>query len=345
MTEVGCGIVVATFNQRAFSEQCINAILKYTDKKYPILVIDNNSNDGTQEWLKKLKAEGKIQDLILYTENTYLPIALNDGIKWCLNQGLDYCFVSNDIVVGKNWLEELIKGVYKYEKIGGGSPYIAPEATYDEYCNMEWRANYKSSYWHKALGNPTREQLDKMLDEIHGGDFDNFTEVWAETRKEDLPLYEWFSMCRYLKKSAIDKVGLFDEQFIPTHWEDMDYMVRMNNYDLYRVSVTGSYCFHWGMITHRSGLPGEDKVQHQGRIDNEIRFHKKWKVFLPQELQRRDIEDGDKYEPMIPYNVSPFDVADKEHNRQHGKYFLWEPEKYPDYPQLGNAKWKEIYGE
>ncbi len=341
-----CGIVVATFNQLVYTKVCLQSIWKYTDASVPILVIDNNSTDGTQEWLREAKDAHHITDLIIYKENTYLPIALNDGMKWCIERGLDYCFVSNDMVVGKGWLEELIKGTYSHPSIGGSSPFISPEATYDNYCNMEFRDMYKRQYWYKALNNPSVEELWKMLDDIHDGSFDEFTTNWVETRKDDLPLYEWFSMLRYLKKETIEKVGLFDEQFVPTHWEDMDYMCRMNLFNMFRISVTPSYAFHWGMITHRSGLPGEDEKQRIGRIENEVRFHKKWKVFLPQNEQRHDIEDGDKYPSIIqPMPVCPFPVADAEHNRKHGRYSLWSSELYPNIPQPGNKLWKEIYGE
>lgn len=316
------GIVVISWNHFAFTLQCLQSIARYTDKKVPILVVDNGSNEDTLMCLREYKKDGSI-DLIENGKNLGIAPALNIGIKWCLEKGLDFCFVSNDIVVGKNWLENLQEGVYKSDLIGAGSPYLGPEATYDDFINMQFRETYRRSYWPRLRQDPTTIELWKMVDELHGGDFDSFTETWAETRKDVPPLFEWFSMVMYIKKSTIEKVGLFDEQFVPSNWEDMDYMVRMNNADLARISVTGSYAFHWSNISNRNEF-GDRPVEYSAEMtENEKRFHKKWRIFLPINERKYGIPDGDKYEPKKVVGFQPWPVSEAHQNRRHNHWYTW----------------------
>jgi GT2 family glycosyltransferase len=307
-------------------------VLKYTDPNVKILVIDNGSTDGTIDYLRELENDSII-DLIENGENIGIAKSLNKGIKWCGDD--DFCFVSNDVVVGYNWLERLRAGVYSHCEIGGGCPYICPERTDDTICNSAFRENYRSFIKPKLQKEPTYIELEQMLDSVHGTSFDSFTRNWVSTRKGMSPFYEWFSMVMYIKKSTIDKVGLFDEQFSPTHWEDIDYMVRMNNVDLFRISVTDSYCFHWSTITTRQEFNDFDPVLRSKADANYHKFNKKWKIFLPEEQKRFDIPDGDKYPPMVYGKLQPWKVVDQINNRPYHKWCLWEPEKYPEIYQTG----------
>ena len=46
-------IIILTYNQIEYTKLCIESIRKFTPKnKYEIIIIDNNSSDGTVEWLK-----------------------------------------------------------------------------------------------------------------------------------------------------------------------------------------------------------------------------------------------------------------------------------------------------
>ncbi len=322
------GIVIISWNHVNFTKQCLQAILKYTDLNTPILIIDNGSDRETVNWLLNFqevqnKFQGNVH-LILNKINLGIAPALNQGIQWCLDGGLDFCFVSNDIVVGKDWLVNLQEGLYKDDRIGGGSPYLGPEATYDEYVNMEFRENYRRNIWPRLRIDPTTKELWDIVNELHGGDFEEFTTMWSETRKDMPPLFEWFSMVMYLKKTTIEKVGLFDEQFVPSNWEDMDYMVRMNNADLARISVSNSYAFHWSNISNRNEFQDRPQEYSNAMSDNEKRFHDKWRIFLPYGERKHGIPDGDKYPPKKEVDFQPWEVSEPQQNRRHNHWYTWE---------------------
>lgn len=52
--------VVVTYNRKELLKECIEALLNKSSKKCDVLVIDNNSNDGTYEYIKKYIDDKKI---------------------------------------------------------------------------------------------------------------------------------------------------------------------------------------------------------------------------------------------------------------------------------------------
>lgn len=318
-------VTMLSWDHLPFSQLAIKFLLKNTSPKHTILVIDQGSNKDTLDFLRKTKEAGFIE-LIENGENKGIAGAINQGMKIAIERNMDFCFFSNDVIAGYRWLEELQDGVYKHDKIGGASPYIGPEATYDEFINMEFRNRYRNIYWPRLKNDPDYQILHELIDEIHGGDFQGFTENWVETRKEIPPLFEWFSMVMYIKKSTIEKVGFFDEQFFPSHWEDLDYMVRMNNNGLYRVGVTGSYCFHFSTITTRSEWRDGDQELRTKANDNERKFNEKWRIFLPYNLRREGIPDGDKYSPKKrgPKLDDFFPISEAHQSRYHDEWHTWQ---------------------
>lgn len=49
-------IIILAYNNLKYTKNCIDSIKKYTkDNTYEIIIIDNNSIDGTRDWLKKQK--------------------------------------------------------------------------------------------------------------------------------------------------------------------------------------------------------------------------------------------------------------------------------------------------
>lgn len=329
------GIVVITWNHPSFVRLTMEYIFKYTSTKVPILIIDNGSDYETINYLSSLFSEesedsytttGHNVEIIYNKINLGIAPALNQGINWCKEKGLDFCFVSSDVVVGKSWLTNLQRGVYKHEKIGGGSPFVSPEFCYDTYCNLDFRERYRNNIWPALKIDPSTHQLEQILDQLHMGDFDEFTKIWSVTRKNVPPYFEWASMVMYLKLSTIEKVGLFDEQFVPSNWEDMDYMVRLNNAELYRIAVTDSYCFHWSNISNRNSFFDAPNEYRKEMSANEQRFQKKWRVFKPHNERNHSIVDGDKYDfkKAGPKLDQFFEVSDKEHSRPHPQWYTWE---------------------
>jgi GT2 family glycosyltransferase len=71
-------IVILTFNNLGYSQECVQSIRENTQKgTYEIIVVDNASTDGTKEWLQG-QADIKLH---LNQANEGFPKGCNTGIK------------------------------------------------------------------------------------------------------------------------------------------------------------------------------------------------------------------------------------------------------------------------
>ena len=49
----GTSIIILSYNNLNYTKQCLESIRKYThNENYEIIIIDNNSNEETKNWLK-----------------------------------------------------------------------------------------------------------------------------------------------------------------------------------------------------------------------------------------------------------------------------------------------------
>ena len=96
-------IIILTYNNLEYTKKCLESIKKYTEKNsYEIIIVDNNSTDGTREYLKKEKN----LKVILNDSNEGFPKGVNKGIK-IANKENDILLLNNDTVVTTNWLKNL----------------------------------------------------------------------------------------------------------------------------------------------------------------------------------------------------------------------------------------------
>ena len=110
-------IIILTYNNLVYNHICVNSIRKYTkENTYEIIVVDNNSTDGTREWLKK---QNDIK-VILNDENVGFPKGCNIGIA-ASDKENDILFLNNDTVVTPRWLDNLKACIYSNDKVGATS--------------------------------------------------------------------------------------------------------------------------------------------------------------------------------------------------------------------------------
>lgn len=73
--------------------------------------------------------------------------------------------------------------------------------------------------------------------------------------------------CMAIKKSVIDEVGFFDEDYPLFYWEDIDYGIRVREAG-YSLGIMSNICFHYGRTTvaevARSGEVA--RIEKQGRL-------------------------------------------------------------------------------
>lgn len=111
-------ICTVTYNRLEFTRQYLDALLRTTDYPHVITVIDNNSQDGTREYLTELHRKGVIKNLVLLDENVGVAKAANLG--WSLEPDAAYYLkLDNDIVIGKSgWLTRMVETIEGIPALG-----------------------------------------------------------------------------------------------------------------------------------------------------------------------------------------------------------------------------------
>lgn len=101
-----CAVVV-TYNRKVMLEQCINALLGQSYSKYDIIIVDNASTDGTQEFVEK-----KFGQSVIYI-NTGANLGGSGGFYYGMRYAYEHNYdllwvMDDDVVPTRTALSELI---------------------------------------------------------------------------------------------------------------------------------------------------------------------------------------------------------------------------------------------
>ena len=112
--DISFSIIMPTFNRKHCIKNAIDSLLAQTYKNYELIVIDDGSIDGTEEYLfenykKELKNE-KIK-FIKFKKNNGVCVARNEGIKTAKNEWIGY--LDTDNVMYSDYLKTFAKFINK----------------------------------------------------------------------------------------------------------------------------------------------------------------------------------------------------------------------------------------
>jgi glycosyltransferase involved in cell wall biosynthesis len=100
-------IIIPCWNQREFTQFCLQALFHHTRSPWELIVVDNGSTDGTAEYLAGVRDAAAIPvTLITNARNAGFPSAVNQGLQ--VARGEYLVLLNNDAVVTDGWLDQLI---------------------------------------------------------------------------------------------------------------------------------------------------------------------------------------------------------------------------------------------
>lgn len=113
-------IVVVTFNRLEYTKKTLRMLWGTIEVPHHIIVVDNNSTDGTIQYLKGLKKRHRIDDLILNPDNYYPGKATNIGWRHGLESydATHLMRLDNDIHMEKGWDTQAEKYFAKIPNLG-----------------------------------------------------------------------------------------------------------------------------------------------------------------------------------------------------------------------------------
>lgn len=108
-------IIVLNYNGKEFIGNCIKSVLEQTYNDFEIIIIDNNSNDGSYDYLINNFNDKRIK---CYRSEKNLGFAggNNFGLKYCSGELI--VLLNNDTVVEKDWLKYLVQTIKSDNNIG-----------------------------------------------------------------------------------------------------------------------------------------------------------------------------------------------------------------------------------
>lgn len=189
--------VVVTFNRITLLQKCIKALHNQSRKLDAIIVINNNSTDGTKEWLDEQK------DLIvIHQENVGGSGGFYSGIKEAYERGFDWIWaMDDDVNPTHTCLEELSKYL-NLPKVG----ILCPQRVKNGNIHIDEVLKFNLSNPFKAL----KQNL--QLSDIK----DNQQPIDIEGMAFEGPL---------ISKNTIGQIGLPNKDLF-IFWDDTEYAYR-----------------------------------------------------------------------------------------------------------------------
>lgn len=219
-------IVMPVFNQKEFTLKALESFAKNTSLPYEVIVIDNNSDDGTAEALKN------------YSEVRVIRNEENEGFVKAVNKGIqasdsDYIVIANnDILVAHNWLEKMVQTAEEYSRAGIVSLMTTDGGIRQSVLNG---AGIPS-----LVGTQFKPEMTDDLNELFE---DTFPDLIVEETNSII-----FCLA-LIKREVIEKVGLLGEEFGFGFGDDGDYCIRARKAGYKLIIRKDGFFYHYRRTT------------------------------------------------------------------------------------------------
>ncbi len=114
-------VIVLNYNGAAIVGRCLDHLLAQTFDDFEILVVDNDSRDGSLAVLERYLGSGRLS-VIRSQRNLGVAGGRNLGVKHA--QGTIIAFIDNDGYADKDWLAEAVKMMESDRRIGVVAPVV-----------------------------------------------------------------------------------------------------------------------------------------------------------------------------------------------------------------------------
>lgn len=184
-------VIIVNWNGRPWLESCLPALQRQTYQDFEIVVVDNNSEDGSTRWLAEHWPDVRV---LAQSQNTGFSLANNIGIR--ATGGKYVVTLNNDTRVEPTWLAELVGAA-----AGAYVGMVAP-------CIIQWRE-------------PT------LLDSA-GIEVDRAGIAWQRGWNRPVSalsvpgeVFGPSAAAALYRRTMLEQIGLFDEDFF-AYYEDVD---------------------------------------------------------------------------------------------------------------------------
>jgi len=112
MPSIKVSVIIVNYNGKELLEKCLESLFKVDYDNFEVIVVDNNSTDGTIEFVTK-----KYPSVIMVKLDTNKGFAEPNNMGTKIAKGKYFLFLNNDTIVTPNFISEMIKTMKKDKQI------------------------------------------------------------------------------------------------------------------------------------------------------------------------------------------------------------------------------------
>jgi GT2 family glycosyltransferase len=241
-------IVMLTRNDLEWAPRALHACLENTDPCYELIVVDNGSTDGTNEYLAN-----SVQGITLLANdrNYFVGVSNNLGASYACGRYL--LFLNSDVLVQPGWLSPLLARLDRDETIAAAGPRL---------LNLDGSLQLAGALLSRAGATVSYGE----------GDDPDHSEY---TFPRDVDYCS--GACLLVRRSAFNDVGGFDPMFGLIYFEDADLCLSLWQLGCRTVYEPASTVTHVG---GRGTSPPPEVLQLAQR--NRSLFERRWRALLAQ---------------------------------------------------------------
>ncbi len=236
-------IIISVFGQLEYTRKCLEKLEKTLHDKisYEVLIVDDASTDGTQEFLLSLSYPYRV-----FFNESNKGFAKNNNFAALEAKGEILCFLNNDVFVEGNWLLPMIEVFNTRQKVGvvGNVQKLANSRKYDHMGVVFSPQGKPRHYGQGFLIRPFKGQVKK----------------WSGVT----------AACCVITPELFDLVGGFDEVYL-NGCEDVDLCLKVYKHGYL------NYVVHDSVVVHVKGASEGRKLYND---KNTQILMDRWKDFI-----------------------------------------------------------------
>lgn len=214
-------VTCLTWNQCDDTLRCLESLARLDYPNLHHILVDNGSTDGTAEAVgRRFPSIHILRNAV----NLGFGGGFNVGLRHALEIGAEYIFIiNNDTTVASDAVSQLV--YYAGPKEIG---ILTPKIYYATDPTRIWSVGTKRSKW--------------TLEMTGGGEGEIDRGQWDTPREQDYLV----GCALLLKRTLLERVGLFDERFSPIYYEDLDLCLRAQKAGFRLLLVPSAHVWHRG---------------------------------------------------------------------------------------------------
>lgn len=194
-------IIIANWNGGEVFKNCLLSLSQITYPNWELIVVDNGSSDGSNDLAEKIL--GKKIRVLLISNPTNLGFVKANNQGYLVSSGKYLLLLNNDTKVTADFLNKLVSFAEKDSKIGVVQPKILMMDS-------------------PGLLDNAGSFLTRIGFLAHRGFMEKDSAKFSQTQE----VFSAKGACLLIRKSLVDKISLFDEDFF-SYFEESDFCFRV----------------------------------------------------------------------------------------------------------------------